>query len=267
MSRPIEPAARITVAGCGTAVPDGDRACSGYFLETGRVRLLLDCGPGVVHRLARFHLDWQGITHLAISHFHTDHVGDVPMLFFALRHGMPPGRVQPLTVYGPVGVRALLAGLASVFGEHLRDPGFPVEVVELEPGRSVPLGEGARASAHQTPHTANSLAYRIVTEAGDVGYTGDTGYSEEVADFLAGTSILVAECSLPDDAAVPTHLTPSRLGRMAARAAPARLVVTHVYPQLDRAQIPDRLRASGWTGPCLVAFDGLQLPVQRPDPS
>jgi ribonuclease BN (tRNA processing enzyme) len=257
MSRPSDRPARLTVAGCGTAVPEPDRACSGYFVEAGRVRLLLDCGPGVVHRLARLQLGWQEITH----------VGDVPMLFFALRHGMPPGRVQPLTVYGPVGVRAFFAGLVAVFGEHLHDPGFPVDVIEVEPGRSVPLGDDASASAHRTPHTSNSIAYRIVTQAGDVGYTGDTGYSEDVADFLAGTSILVAECSLPDDAAVPTHLTPSRLGRMAARAAPAQLVVTHVYPQLDRAQLPDRLRANGWNGPCLVAFDGLQLPVRRTDPT
>ena len=260
-SRPTERRAQLTVIGCGTAVPEPERVCSGYFLESGPVRLLVDCGPGVVHQMAVLGLPWHALTHLALTHFHTDHVGDVPMLFFALRHGMPPGRRQPLAVYGPPGVRAFFSGLAGVFGEHLHDPGFPIEVFELEAGQSMALAEGVAISAHPTPHTAASVAYRVRTPDGDAAFTGDTGYSEEVAEFVRGVRVLVAECSLPDDAAVPTHLTPGRLARMARRAAPGMLVVTHVYPQVDRATLPDALRAAGYEGPAMLAFDGLQLSV------
>ena len=257
MSAQTEHTLRFTVVGCGTAVPDADRVCSGYLVERKNVTLLLDCGPGVVHHLARLGLPWQRITHLALTHFHTDHVGDVAMLFFALRHGMPPGRTVPLTVLGPEGVRAFLERLADTFGDHVIDPGFPVHVVEMTGNAMHQLGDGMRLSSHATPHTDASVAYRVETPAGDVGYTGDTGYSEDVARFLQGTEILVSECSLPDDAAIGSHLTPTRLARMARIAQPSRLVITHVYPQLDRTRLPAALDAAGWMGATQVAFDGL----------
>jgi ribonuclease BN (tRNA processing enzyme) len=254
-------AVRLTVAGCGTAVPDPGRVCSGYFLETPSARMLLDCGPGVVHHLARFGLPWQDLSQLALTHFHTDHIGDVPMLFFALRHGMAPGRTDPLTVIGPPGVRKLLRRMQAVFGTHIRDPGFPVEVMELTPGAAVTLADGVSLASIPTPHTAASVAYRIETPAGPIGYTGDTGPSDDVAAFLRGLEVLVAECSLPDDQAADTHLTPARLARMANIALPARLVVTHVYPQLDRSALPGLLATAGWHGSATPAFDGLTLPL------
>lgn len=254
---------RLTVIGCGTVVPDPERVCSGHLLDVGSFRVLLDCGPGVVHHLARCGVEWQGITHLALTHFHNDHIGDVPMLFFALRHGMPPGRSEPIHVLGPPGTRDLFVRMASAFGEHLRDPGFPVHIQEIESTSVAALGDGVQLRTIATPHTDESLAYRIDSSFGTLGYTGDTGPSEEVARFMAGASVLVAECSLPDDAGVATHLTPTRLARMAALASPAHLVVTHVYPQLDRAALPRLLDRAGWQGRTSIAFDGMTVDLER----
>jgi ribonuclease BN (tRNA processing enzyme) len=260
MSPPADSdATHLTVVGCGTAVPDAERVCSGFYLRSGSVRALLDCGPGVVHHLARFGLEWQRITHLALTHFHTDHIGDVPMLFFALRHGMPPGRSEPLTVLGPHGTRALIDRLAGVFGDHLRDPGFPVNFVEVDESGTVQLDDVNRITNHPTPHTAASHAYRLETPAGAIGYTGDTGYSEEVASFLRGCEIMISECSLPDDIPVDAHLTPGRLARMARVALPRRLVVSHVFPQLDRRDVPELLARAGWGGTTVLAYDGLRI--------
>jgi ribonuclease BN (tRNA processing enzyme) len=259
MSPPNEADVRVTVVGSGTAVPDAERVCSGYLLETGSIRLLLDCGPGVVHHLARLGLPWQQITHLALTHFHNDHIGDVPMLFFALRHGMPPGRSESIRVFGPEGVRALFSKMSAVFGDHITDPGFPVEVLEVREDESILLSDAVRITPHRTPHTAVSVAYRIDTPAGAIGYTGDTGYSEEVASFLRSCEILISECSLPDGTEIDTHLTPSKLARMAAIARPRKLVVTHVYPQLEPTTVPARLAQAGWKGESVVAFDGLTL--------
>lgn len=247
------------MVGSGTAAPEPDRVCSGYWLDARDVRLLLDCGPGVVHHLARFALSWQRISHLALTHFHNDHIGDVPMLFFALRHGTEPGRGDPLTVIGPAGTRGLLRDLARVFGDHVSDPGFPVEVIEVRDGDAVALSATSRLSAARTPHTVNSLAYRVETLDGAIGYTGDTGYSEEVARFLMGAELLVAECSLPDERAIDSHLTPSRLARMAAVASPELLVPTHMYPQIDQTALPAVLAAAGWGGRTHMAFDGLSF--------
>ena len=46
-----------------------------------------------------------------------------------------------------------------------------------------------------------------------------------------------------------------------ASAQPKRLVLTHVYPQLDREALPDLIREAGWNGETVIASDGLTLEV------
>src|SRR5688500_2918329 len=125
---------RLTAVGTGTAAPEPDRACSGYLPETDGLRLLPDCAAGAAHTMARPRADWQSPTHLLLSHFHNDHIGDVPLLFFAWKWGMRPPRSKALTVIGPHGTAALLQRMAGVFGDHLAEPRFTVNVEEIAPG-------------------------------------------------------------------------------------------------------------------------------------
>ncbi|HEY8507616.1 MAG TPA: ribonuclease Z [Steroidobacteraceae bacterium] len=253
---------KLTVIGCGMATPDAARVCSGYYLETRALAVLLDCGPGVVHRMAELGIRWQEITHLCITHFHNDHIGDVSTLFFAWKWGMLPPRVRPVTVIGPHGTKRKLEQLADALGEHMRDTPFPVSVHELEPGEQRLLDDVVHVTAAKTPHTDESLCYRIDAPDASFGYTGDTAESPEVGAFLHGVHTLVMECSTPDDMPNPLHLTPSSAARMAALASPRQLVLTHAYPMLDRAALPQLIREAGWKGETYVAHDGLQLEVQ-----
>lgn len=249
---------RLTCIGTGTAAPEGDRACSGYWVEAGESRLLLDCGPGVVHSLARHDVAWHTLTHLVLTHFHNDHTGDIPFLFFALHYGLAERRRAPLPVIGPVGTKKLFQRLGAAFGAHVARPKFEVTFTELGGSADVAL-PGARLRAHHANHTPGALAYRIEADGSAIGYTGDTGESEELGAFMAGVDVLVAECSLPDDQAMDSHLTPGRLARLAVQARPRVLVPTHVYPQLARRAVPEALRSAGWEGKTVVAEDGLVL--------
>lgn len=257
---------RATLVGTGSAAPEPRRACSAYLVELGETRMLLDCGSGSVHHLARFGLPWERIDHLVLSHFHNDHTGDVPALFFALKWGTRERRTAPLTLWAPHGIQERLRAMQAAFGDHLADPGFPVLVREIAPGDEVRAGNFTLRATH-TPHTPESLAFRVEAagsaegRGASLGYTGDTGPSDDVARFLSGVDVLVAECSLPDGEAIDTHLTPSRLAAMAAIARPRRLVVTHVYPWLEERGVMRLLRDAGWNGDSLRAEDGLALDV------
>lgn len=249
---------KLITVGSGTAAPEPERVCSGYLIEHGDARVLLDCGAGVVQGMARLGLPWAAIDHVLITHFHADHIADLHMLLFALKHGVKEKRTAPLTVWAPHGIQERLRAMEAAFGDHVADPGFPVLVREVAPGDAFEVaGLGVRAIA--TPHRAESLAFRLHDGAATLGYTGDTGPSEEVAAFMEGVDVLVAECSLPDDLAIPTHLSPSSLAAMANRAMPGRLVVTHVYPPLDLLDPVARVREAGWAGETVRARDGLRL--------
>ena len=235
----------LTCIGTGTAVPEPDRVCSGYLLETSGLRLLLDCGGGVVHSMARLGVDWHTLTHLVLTHFHNDHIGDVPLLFFAWKWGMLPPRAEPIRVIGPTGTGQLLQRMADVFGDHLAEPRFPVVVDEIAAGDERRLNEGVRLRAFKTPHTAESLAFRIEAGARSLCYTGDTGPSTELGVFAQGVDALVIECSLPDELGMAMHLTPSQVADLARTARPRRLLVTHVYPLLPRNRVPELVQAAG----------------------
>jgi ribonuclease BN (tRNA processing enzyme) len=246
------------VVGCGTVVPEADRACSAYWFESGEVRALLDCGPGSLQAMVRLGLPWQDLTDLILTHFHADHTGAIPGLMFALKWALlPDRRSQPLDVHGPRGTLRFFEAAASAFGPFMLDPGFEVRVHEAGTGSSTHLSDEVLLRTHPTPHTEESRALRIDSPAASVVYTGDTGPSDSLAQFCTGSDLLVAECSLPDSLAIDTHLSPRSVARLATGAGPASLLLTHMYPRFrENADVARLIREAGWRGKVQLASEG-----------
>ena len=246
---------RLTTVGTGTAAPVSDRVQAGHLVECGGVRMLLDCGSGVAFRLAALGVDWGTITHLAITHFHADHVLDVPTLLTAWRYGMLPPRSAPLEIIGPVGTQTLVDRLTEALDISWREYGFPVTIHELAAGERVTVGESVALESRSVPHTPESVAYLIEGPGHRLVYTGDTGYDEGLARWAAGCDLLLCECSLPAAMAIPTHLTPEQVGAMAKIASPGLLALTHMYPPLEKVDVPAAI-AAHHEGPVVVCHDG-----------
>jgi ribonuclease BN (tRNA processing enzyme) len=253
---------RLTALGTGTIALTPARVCSGYLIEAGAVRLLMDCGSGVVHRLVELGLDWAGITHVAFSHFHTDHMSDFATLVQAWRHGQLPARAEPLIVVGPAGTSDLLDRMAALHGSWVRDPGFPVEVIELPAGGSRDLGDGVEIGCIKVPHTAESVAYSMRRGGRRLVYSGDMGYDPMFAEWARAADLLLCECSLPEEMAIESHLTPARCGALAAAALPKHLVLTHFYTPVERVDIRGII-AAHYAGPVTLADDGSMFEIEE----
>jgi ribonuclease BN (tRNA processing enzyme) len=250
----------LTVLGSGTVAPTADRTAAAHWVDAGEVRLLLDCGAGMLHRASRFGVPWAAVTHVAVTHFHQDHWGELPMLLFALKWGIEPPRSAPLTVIGPRGMRSRLTLLAGAYGDWVLEPGFPLETVEVAPGESRELSPGVTLEAWDTPHTDESLAYAVRTGTHRLVYTGDTGPSEELAQWAKGCDLLLSECSLPDERALELHLTPTQAGALAKDAGAHRLVLTHFYPVFGDTD-PVAIAARQFDGEIHAAADGDRFTV------
>jgi ribonuclease BN (tRNA processing enzyme) len=203
---------------------------------------------------------WDRLTHVLVSHYHSDHVGDLFALLFALKYGLRSPRSEPLTLVGPVGFGAFLARLLEALGPDVLDSGFQISIVELAVGdvmRDDRAGFSLRC--HSTPHTEESVAYRLDLGGAVVGYTGDTGPSEGVAAFLEGCDVLVSECALTDPPEWDLHLSPTGVAEIASVAKPGLLVLTHVYPPLKPEDAADQVTSAGYGGRVLAAKDGLRL--------
>lgn len=246
---------RLTTLGTGTVALSGERSCSGYLYDADDVRLLLDCGSGVTRRLAELGLPWPAISHVALTHFHIDHHGDLPTLVFAWKYGQLPPRSEPLEVIGPAGTRALLERLAAAYGDWLLAPGFPVNIREIAPGETIQVSPQVRIAAFKVPHTPESVAYSIERGNRRVVYTGDTGPDDALASWAHGCDVLVCECSLPASMAIKEHLTPEQCAALAARAQPRHLVLTHFYPPVERVDIRAAV-AAHYAGPVTLGRDG-----------
>lgn len=200
--------------------------------------MLLDCGSGVLHRMATLGIDWVGITDIAITHFHADHVGDLAPYVIAARYGTLPPRAEPLRVIGPPGIRQLMERLAELFGSTVIEPGFPLEIVELPAEEGLDLGDESILRSRAVPHTDESVAYSLERGGRRLVYSGDTAFDEGLADWAHGCDLLLMECSLPQVMATPNHLTPEQCALLAERARPEMLVLTHFYPPVEALDIP-----------------------------
>jgi ribonuclease BN (tRNA processing enzyme) len=224
---------KLVVLGSGTVAPTPERTAPAYWVEAGPVKLLLDCGAGMLHRAAAFGVPWAEATHVAISHFHPDHWGELAAYLFALRWGIEPARSTPLTLLGPPGFRLRLERLAGAFGDWVLEPEFRQELVEIAPGETRELAAGITLEACDTPHTAESVAFAVRTGDAHLVYTGDTGPS----------------------GAIELHLTPTQAGALAQAAGARRLVLTHFYPVFGETD-PAEVAAREFDGEVVAAQDG-----------
>lgn len=250
----------LVTVGTGTVAPSATRVGPAHWVERGEVRLLMDCGAGAIHRLAQFGLAWDKVSHVALTHFHPDHFGELPALLFALRHATK--RVEPLVIVGPAGTVRLVKGLAGGYGDWLLDPGYPIGILDLQAGEPFPLSPDVMLEVHPTPHTAESVALGVAAPEGRLVYTGDTGASDDLAAWASGCDLLLAECSLPDGQGIDGHLTPGAVGRLAAGARAGRLVLTHFYPPTERCDVRGAV-AKSYAGPVALAADGDRFELNR----
>src|SRR4051812_47381184 len=107
---------KLTVVGCSPAWPNPGGAQSGYLVESGGGRLLLDCGPGVLPRL-RSKEGWPVVDAIAITHFHLDHWGDVVPWVWGLQFG-PAADLEAPALWLPPGGRETLTRLGDQLGKR-----------------------------------------------------------------------------------------------------------------------------------------------------
>lgn len=252
---------RLTFLGTGSAMPTGERFQTGLLLEADdRDPLLVDCGSGVLHALARTDVGYEGVSTILLTHHHLDHVADLlPLMKAKWLAG-----TTDLTVVGPEGTADLLDGLLDVH-DYMRDR-LDLTVEEVGPGSFEVAGYDVRAV--ETVHSMYCLAYRFAGPDGDLTFSGDSEATDAVADLADGSAVLVHDCSFPDSVDVANHPTPSQLGATLAGRDVGTLYLTHLYPHTDDhheemlASLGDR-----YDGDAEFAHDGLVVPVSDGEPA
>jgi ribonuclease Z len=144
-------------AGTGGSVPGPRRGLPAIMVRRGAERLLFDCGEGTQRQLVRS-VGLADLDSVFITHFHADHWLGLPGMLksFGLRE-----RAQPLSVYGPPGLRELMAQARFIYG---RLP-YELSVIELQPTEAVERDGYRVAAVPVRHHRGQAFGYVLVEDS------------------------------------------------------------------------------------------------------
>jgi len=261
---------RITFLGTGAALPTGERYQTGLLIQSGDDRLLVDCGSGALHGLARTNVGYEHVDTLLLTHHHLDHVSDImPLLKARWLDGQ-----ESMTIAGPAGTPGLIEGLLDTH-EYMQDRmELDLRTVEATTGAGEGTAEGDgphdiagfEVEAMETRHSMHCLAYRFESRDGGPAFvfSGDSEAFPELIEFADGAAVFAHDCSFPDGIDVSNHPTPSSLGEAlaAADADLGRVYLTHLYPHTGGHE-EEMLDSIGdhYDGDVRLARDGLTVDV------
>jgi len=225
----------LSVLGCYGPYPPAGGACSGYLLEKGGFKVLLDCGNGVLSRLQNFIQLWE-LDAIVISHLHGDHISDLNVLRYALDAARLQGlRSEPLPLYAP----------PEPEEEFERLPyKNTYRIIPLEAGRPLQIGP-FEFDFLPTVHAMPCLAMRIESDHSTLVYSGDSEYFPLMAEFAHGADLFLCEANHLEEVVSrrpPNHISASQAGLLAASADVRRLMLTHLPPGKDISELKEDAR-------------------------
>jgi ribonuclease BN (tRNA processing enzyme) len=238
------PPVTVTFAGSGDAFGSGGRnqACI-HLRGPGLGPVLLDCGATSLSALKGLGLDPGEVTAVIISHLHGDHFGGLP---FLILDGQFSRRSSPLAIAGPPGTRRRLAeAMECLFpGSWDVSRRFSVEVTELEPGTARTVcGITVCAWEADHPSGAPALILRLEATGKVVAYTGDTAWTDAIADAAADADLLIAEAYYRDKD-IPYHLRLIDLDSRWDQIGAHRVIITHMSADMLGHQHQARFEAA-----------------------
>jgi ribonuclease BN (tRNA processing enzyme) len=244
----------LTILGSGDAVASGGRFHTCFHLQAGDHEILIDCGGSGIVSLQRAGIATDRIRAILLSHLHGDHFGGLPFFFIDAKYVAK--RRRPLTIAGPPGLEARVTQTTDLMFPGVLASGlpFPVEYLELQPGRPAAVGTVAVLAAEVVhPSGAPSYALRVTGGGRTMAYSGDTEWTDALIEVARGAHLFVCECYAFDEP-VPGHLSYETLAGRRADLACDRLLLTHMNAaMLQHVALRDLAIET--------AFDGMRIEV------
>lgn len=250
----------ITLLGTGSPMIDPNRAGPSTLVQADGATFLVDCGRGVLMRMAAAGVQATGLTALLLTHLHSDHITDLAdVITTRWITSLGPA---PLPIIGPPGTKAVVAAIMAALAPdisyriaHHADITEPpaLEVEEHVEGL-VWNHDGVRITVAPTDHrpVEPTIAFRIHAPGSSVVLAGDTVPCATLDELASGADILVHTVIRKDLVEqmpvqrirdiLDYHSSVEQAAATASRAGVDTLVLTHYVPPLAPGQ-EDQWRA------------------------
>jgi ribonuclease Z len=273
-----------TVTLTGTGVPHAapGRAGAGVLVRYKKIALQFDAGRATVLRLIEAGVSPTHLTALFVTHYHSDHVVDLPDVVLTRWIQENMHKAGPLPIITPHGsALRFVERMMDAFDddihirqEHTANVDFRTDITSFAP--STQPNEVWRSNdgevvveavaVHHEP-VMDAVAYRVTTPDGSVVISGDTRVCDEVFELARTADVLVHEVCRTQALAESIKGTPFEqifdyhsdslvLGDFAQRYNINHVLLTHLIPsprsKEDSAKFESDLRRGGYTGQVTV---------------
>ncbi len=263
---------KVVLLGTGGPINNEKRLGSTSFaIITPKDFILIDCGSGTWRNADILGLPSRKLTKIFITHFHSDHIGDLGEACFG---SWVRGRTSPLEIYGPSGIKDVVDGFQRAYskdfeyrtahhGEEFMNP----KGSQMKP-RTFKFGEEGKLNlmpVYEDDHVTvgafsvnhdpikPAVGYRIEVDEKVIVYTGDTVYIDSLPKFCENADLLLANAvshqtlellsrvnkEIKNDRIakimhdVPDYqMDPAQAGVLAHRSRAKKLVLVHITPPI-----------------------------------
>jgi phosphoribosyl 1,2-cyclic phosphate phosphodiesterase len=239
----------VPVIGCSCSVcrsgdPKDHRLRSSIFIETGRIKIVVDCGPDFRQQMLREQIT--SIDALLVTHGHKDHLGgldDVRAFNYINRH--------PADVYTTKEVQKVIRREFFYAFEKDRYPGVPEINLHTFSNRPIEIG-GVTVIPVKALHYNNRYVFGF--RVGDFSYLTDAKFLPEKEKMkLIGSRVLVVNALRKE--VHYSHFNLREATDLIQEINPEAGYLTHISHQMGKyGQISREL-----PGNIHLAFDGLTV--------
>ena len=246
----------VTVLGSGTALMCEQRRSASHLIKTkSGTSILLDVGSGAPANLLKAGQDVYSIDHIAVTHAHGDHIGNlIPLLQGMFVGGIDVTgdgwqerrRTKPLYLHGYYGFSEHYEVLRKIMFPERAEP-YEIKIIEYKDAERKFDDITIRGiEVNHVPQYWSASAFRIEADGKSVVYTGDCGFDERFVKLAEGADVGLFEMAVPtwmyENGARPNHLSAYECGLIAKRAKIKKLVLVHLFDNDSTENITNAVR-------------------------
>jgi len=258
----------LMALGSSAAIPANNRNLSAHLLNANERFFLIDCGEGTQFQLRKYHISWQRISHIFISHLHGDHFFGLIGLLNSM-HLL--GRKNELHLHAPEPLLEIIELQMTASQTHLIYPFF-FHPLNMDAYHIILDEERLSVFGFPLKHSIPACGFlfreknppRKILQPRSYAYCSDTAFSENIVPWVQGVGLLYHEATFMHDkaglAADKFHSTALQAATIAKMAGVKKLLLGHFSARYeDLGPLLEEAR-SIFPETCL-AEEGVFLPV------
>ncbi len=192
---------KLVLLGTGTPIARKARHGPSQIVEIDGDLVLVDCGPGALHRLLESECDVYSFSHIVLTHLHSDHVSGLADVLWAGWEGR--WWTTPPLLVGPPGTKVFVDRLLSAYEEDILlrsdegamdETGLRPEIIEVHDGWSLRNGNW-RVTAFSVDHkpVKHAFGFRFEIASRSIVISGDTRRCDNLIKYAKDADLLVHE--------------------------------------------------------------------------